>query len=841
MVILVPAVSAAEDDSTAVSAQLVIDVAVDGGRPGGDGVLSYSVPDRWRDRIVVGQLVWVPVRKKLALGIVRGLDADGRPFALKPLHAPVEPSFLLDPERMRLASWLARETGSSLFAAASPFFPPGVHHRAIEYLRLGATDEPTAGATPAQRRLLALLTEQGEISLEAARLALGQTLTTVIEKLEARGAIERVVRVAQHAPHPRVERFVRLLPAAAERTTAEVASGRAPRQRAVVEFLHQRARLAAVDTDGLILLGDLLARTGTDHAVIHALARKGVVEEVTLPRSIRRGDGGAAAVPTLTASQAAAWRAIELALVERNAQPMLLQGVTGSGKTEVYLRAVAWCLRHQRSAIVLVPEIALAAQMVRRVTARFGDQVAVLHSALPDAERYAAWQAIAAGHRRVVVGPRSALFAPVPMTDLGLIVLDEEHEAAYKQDAEPRYHARALAERMASQAGAVLLLGSATPAVETAWRAETGAVRRLVLPDRVGPRPAAAGDRSGGAALDLPEVEIVDMRLELHRGNAGLFSGALHELLERTLRQREQAILFLNRRGLATIVLCKRCGEALICPYCDVPLVFHADRGRLLCHRCNHREVPPPACPGCGSGLNYFGAGTQKVEEEVRRLFPAARVLRWDQDSVRRGGGHEGLLGRVERREVDIVVGTQMIAKGLDLPLVTAIGVVHADTMLHLPDFRSGERTFQLLTQVSGRAGRRAPGGRVVVQSYTPDHYAIQAAARHDYARFYAEEIDFRRIHRYPPFTRLVRYSYRDEDEARCAAQADDMSRRLARHARSRGVAIDLLGPTPAFAGRIRGRYQWQVILRGETIEPLLDDLPRRPGWTVDIDPQSML
>ena len=816
--------------------ETIVDVAVAGARPaGGDGALSYAVPDAWRGRIAVGQLVWVPLRRKLTLGLVLRLHDEPPAFALKPLHAPVEPTFRLDEGKLATAAWLARETACSLFAAAAPFMPPGVTHRAVEHLRLAGPPADPAALTAAQRRLLAFLDERGEVSLDAARAALGSSLVSVVAKLEAQGAIERVVRVAHHAPQPRTRRFVRLLDA-----PPAAGSGRAPRQQAVVDYLSQRSRLAPVEGDGLVPLADVLARTGTDYGVVGALARKGVLEEVALPR-VGPTPVASSAVPTLTAAQAAAWRSIEGALVARDPTPVLLHGVTGSGKTEVYLRAVAWCLRHGRAAIVLVPEIALASQVVRRFTARFPGEVAVLHSALGDAERHGAWQEIAAGTARVVVGPRSALFAPV--ADLGLIVVDEEHEGAYKQDAEPRYHARALAERLAARAGAVLLLGSATPAVETFWRSEEGAIRRLDLPTRVGPD---LGDRDGAwsrarGALELPAVEVVDMRLELHRGNASLFSAPLRDLLERTLGAREQAILFLNRRGLATVVLCRACGQTLLCPYCDVPLVFHADRQRLLCHRCNHRESPPRGCPTCGGGLNYFGAGTQRVEEEVRHLFPQARVLRWDQDAVRRQGGHERLLHRVERREVDVVVGTQMIAKGLDLPLVTAIGVVHADTMLHLPDFRSGERTFQLLTQVAGRAGRRAPGSRVVVQSYTPDHYAIQAAARHDYAAFYAEEIDFRRGHRYPPFARLVRYLFRDADEATCAAEAEEMARRLARHARSRGAAMDLLGPTPAFASRVRGRYQWQIVLRAADLEPLLDGLPTRPGWSVDVDPQSLL
>ena len=834
----------AEPTPLAVPAETFAEVAVDGARvSSGDGTLTYAIPERWSDRIGVGQLVWVPLRRRLALGVVIALRPDAPPFTLKPIHAPVEPAFCLDADRLDVAVWLARETATGLFAALAPFLPPGVTHRAVEHLRLVDPDAAaTADVTPAQRRLLALLDERGEISLDAARANLGRSLTSIVARLEARNLIERVARVTHRTPHPRLERFVRLVVA----DGVPVSPDRAPRQRAVVDYLVQRSRLAPTNGDGLVPLTDVLARTGTDHATVGALARKGVVEEVTLPYAANEREPAAAAVPALTPTQAVAWRAIEHALEARDPTPFLLHGVTGSGKTEVYLRAVAWCLRHGRAALILVPEIALASQVVRRFTARFPGAVAVLHSALSDAERYATWQAVAAGRFRIVVGPRSALFSPV--TDLGLIVLDEEHEAAYKQEGDPRYHARALAERLAAQQSAVVVLGSATPAVETFWRSRDSAagprtVHRLDLPDRVAPRldrSANSGDRPA-ATLALPEVEVVDMRLELHRGNASLLGQRLQEVVGRALARREQAILFLNRRGLATVVLCRACGTSLVCPFCDIPLVYHADRRRLLCHRCNHRETPPGGCPRCGGTLNYFGAGTQRVEEEVHRLFPQARVLRWDQDSVRRQGGHEAMLRRVERREVDVVVGTQMIAKGLDLPLVTAIGVVHADTMLHLPDFRSGERTFQLLTQVAGRAGRRAPGSRVVVQSYTPAHYAIQAASRHDYDAFYAEEIDFRRTHRYPPFTRLVRYLFRDADEAACAAEAEEMARLLARHARARRAPMDLLGPTPAFAARLRGRYQWQIVLRTPDLLPLLDGLPTRPGWSVDVDPQSLL
>lgn len=810
------------------------EVAVDGVAAGrGSGVLSYAVPTRWGGDLVVGQLVWAPLRKTFVLGVVTELGSERPAMDVRPLHALVEPAFRLDEDRLDIARWVARETACSLFAALAPFLPPGVTHRTTESVRLVERDGTLPeDLTTAQRTLASLLADRGEMSLDAARAATGQALTTVIPKLEARGVIERVARVADSEPRQRTERFLRLL------VDDENAVGRSPKQQAVRADLLRQRRLRRDGEEDIVATAAVRRRTGVDRATISALIAKGVVEEVELtldnaplPRP--------APAPLLTEEQAAVWRSIEGALAYRNPTPILLHGVTGSGKTEIYLRAVAWCLRHGRSAIVLVPEIGLATQVVQRFVDRFPGQVAVLHSALRDAERYQTWREIAAGRTRVVVGPRSALFAPV--SDLGLIVLDEEHEGAYKQESDPRYHARRLAEFLAARAGASIVLGSATPAVETTWRAGVGEVEHLSLPARIGISTPGAGPR---APLALPEVEVVDMRLELHHGNVGLLSERLQTALDETLRRREQAILLLNRRGLATIVLCRSCGLTLTCPHCDVPLVYHRDRQRLICHRCNEREPAPPACPTCNGGLNYFGAGTQRVEDEVRRRYKDARVMRWDQDSVRLQGGYEAMLARVERHEIDIVVGTQMVAKGFDLPLVTAIGVVQADTMLHLPDFRSGERTFQLLTQVAGRAGRRTPGSVVVVQSYTPEHYAIQAASRHDYDAFYAEEIDFRRNHGFPPFTRLVRYLYRDQNERTCALEAETMARELARHARvrqSRTGDVDLLGPTPAFAAKLRGKYQWQIVLRAVDLEPLLDGLPVRPGWSVDVDPQSML
>ncbi len=824
-----------QEPQSELTKRLIAEIAVDGAfSTASRGVLSYDVPVDMAEQLQPGRLVWVPLRHQLVLGIVMQVDEREEVSELKAINALVELDFAFTPAQLGTVRWLARESACSLFGAAAPFMPPGVTHRTVEHLSLTeqgrSVDELLL--PPVQRRLIAYLREGDSATLDAARIAVNAKLTTVVAKLVAAGLVDRTIRVVDSTPAPKPERFLRLVGNQAGELD------RAPKQKAIVDFLAQRARLAAVNSGGLVRESDVLERTGTDRGTVAALTRKGVIEEHLLDRAPKNPFVEERPAPNLTGSQAEAWGTIEQALDRGDSMPLLLHGVTGSGKTELYLRAVAWCLRHEKAAIVLVPEIALASQVVRRFQSRFPGQVAVMHSALPGRDRYAAWKAVAEGDLLIVVGPRSALFAPAPK--LGVIVLDEEHESAYKQESEPRYHARSLAEHLAVHAGCPLILGSATPSVETMWRSQHGTVRRISLPERVGPR--RDGDAFAGG-LELPPVEVIDMRLELHRGNASIISRPLAELIDRTLVAKEQTILFLNRRGLATVVICRTCGDALTCPNCDIPLVYHQDRGRLLCHRCNHHEPPLTRCPTCTGTLNYFGAGTQRVEEEVKKLFPSARVVRWDQDSIRKQGGHESLLHAIERREFDIVVGTQMVAKGLDLPMVTAIGVINADTMVYLPDFRAGERTFQLLTQVAGRAGRRTAGSKVIIQSYNPSHYAIDAASRHDYLTFYSEEIEFRRKHRYPPYSRLVRFLYRHTKEEHCSVEAEELARMLVRHARSQQVEIDLIGPTPAFATKLRGKYQWHVVLRAgaDDFERLLDELPARPGWTVDVDPQSLL
>lgn len=544
--------------------------------------------------------------------------------------------------------------------------------------------------------------------------------------------------------------------------------------------------------------------------------------------------------PTLTGQQGQVWREIYDAFGKEGRRVFLLHGVTGSGKTEIYLRALGRALRDNRQAIVLVPEISLTPQTVRRFSARFPGRVTVLHSGLSMGERYDQWRRVREGLVDVVVGPRSALFAPLPR--LGLIIVDEEHDASYMQDDwPPRYHAREAALTLARITGSLVILGGATPSLESYAQALRGQFRLLELPDRIRTRRGPGGKVQALVDSSMPRVQIVDMRDELRAGNRSMFSRALQQSLRETLRAGEQVILFLNRRGAATFVLCRECGYVARCTRCEVPYVYHADLERLVCHRCGRQIPPPQACPECGGrSIRQFGAGTERVVAEVQRLFPSVQVLRWDSDVARDQQSHDELLNSFIRQEASVMVGTQLVAKGLDLPLVTLVGVVSADTALHLPDFRAAERTFQLVTQVIGRAGRREEHGRAVIQTYHPDHYAIRAAALQDYKAFFRQEMAFRKRQGYPPLRQLALLAHTHAQELRCREEAFHLGRVLQERARAVPNAR-VLGPAPAFVHKQRGRFRWQLLLLAEDVHPLLDGLELSAGWTVIVDPVSLL
>jgi primosomal protein N' (replication factor Y) len=481
--------------------------------------------------------------------------------------------------------------------------------------------------------------------------------------------------------------------------------------------------------------------------------------------------------------------------------------------------------------MMLVPEIALTDQVVRVFVARFGEEVAVIHSRLSDGERHDEWRRLQTGAARIVVGARSAVFAP--LRDIGLIAVDEEHESSYKQESSPRYHAARTAEWRAERFGATVVLGSATPSVETYHRTETRQIERIDMPNRIGERP-------------LPEVRVIDMREEL-RARKALFSRELEDRMREALASKRQCILFLNRRGYSRFLLCRDCGEAIKCPNCAVSLTLHQNAHMLRCHHCAYGRRPPTVCPCCsGTRVLGFGLGTEKVEEEVNRLLPSARVLRMDRDTTTAKGSHGKLLGAFRSGQADVLIGTQMVAKGLDFSNVTVVGVVSADTSLHVPDFRAPERCFQLLTQVSGRAGRGDDPGVAVFQSFRPEHYAVSAAARHEYLAFYNSEIEFRRELRYPPFSRLAGFLCTGPTDADARRTSEALANGL------RGVvgkAGEILGPSPAPLQRIKNRFRWRVALRLPVGAPMpdlcrrvLNQVPAavRAATIADLDPQNM-
>jgi primosomal protein N' (replication factor Y) (superfamily II helicase) len=865
---------------------------------------TYAVPEEFADAIAPGQLVAVPLGDRLAPGLVWGLDAsddvavsaeEGASVPLRRLAAILIPEPLLAATHRALAEWLAEYYAAPLALAARLMVPPGLLAGLRAALRPVA-EPSTATVVDASEQagdeamVLALVRARGGVEREVVEQALGRrTADHAIASLIARGLVRLDMELPAAVARKRSVRIIHLVgsPAqieawrAAARATldsfprsalkrpawrADSAPARQAarqterllRQLAVLDALERPApdRSAAGDVAGW-RFEELRRLTRATESAVNELAEAGLVALETIqvrhdPLAGRRIEPSAP-LP-LTAPQTAALRAIVEALpaatgsTQDGAQGpvFLLHGITGSGKTEIYLPALAAVIARGHRGLVLVPEIALTPQAMARFAGRFPGRVALLHSGLTPAERVDEWRRIRASQVDIVVGSRSALFAPIER--LGLIVVDEEHEAAYKQGRAPTYHARDVAVRLGALAGATVVLGSATPSIEAYWLAEQSAYRLIELRERApASMPAGGADAAGPAfTVELPLVTLVDLRAELRAGNTSILSQALQSALHETLERGEQAILFLNRRGTASSVICRECGYVARCARCDVSMTFHASDRALLCHYCGRREPAPQTCPVCWSAsIRYFGLGTERVESAVKRQFPQARVLRWDRDTARTRRAHEDLLHAFAGRRADVLVGTQMIAKGLDLPAVTLVGVVSADVALFLPDFRASERAFQLLTQVAGRAGRAHLPGRVLVQTFNPDHFCIEAAARHDYHAFFAAEVTARRRYGYPPFRRFVKFTYEHTDRYTAQVEAAVLAERLERVIRTLDASeTDLVGPAPAFLERLRGRYRWQVILRSPNPPDALrlltrDDLPA--GWSVDVDPVSTL
>ncbi|MFC1909038.1 primosomal protein N', partial [Chloroflexota bacterium] len=793
---------------------------------------SYSIPSSLS--INIGQAVWVPFGNKTLQGIVIELSPQPAVEETREISGVIESQPVLSAAHVSLARWISDYYLAPLFDAVALMLPPGFERKVLTFISTtpdtGSRD--LSSLSHDQRQVFELVEKHGRTRL--------QELEKIIGSKKAQSAISRLVKQGLLVRNYQMERvkvkakevpYISLMIEADE--AHHLADGlrrhRADKQAALLDFL---ARTVQPVTSA-----EARKTTDCSAATVKSLLNKGFisVESVEVRREPISYNNIITSSPLpLTTAQRVAIEAIQSSLIQDKKKPdiFLLHGVTGSGKTEIYLQALAEAIKMGKRGIALVPEISLTPQTIERFAARFPHKVAVLHSQLSLGERFDEWQRIRNGEFDVVIGPRSAIFAPQP--ELGLIIIDEEHEWTYKQqDTSPRYHARAVALRLAELCGATVVLGSATPDVETYFQAQTGRYCLLQLPERVTPTDGAP----------LPEVEIVDLRDELKAGNRSIFSRSLAEEITRDVAEGTQVILFLNRRGASTFVQCRRCGLVLRCRRCEISLTYHTAENVLSCHQCNYKTSVPQTCPKCTSRqIKFLGIGTQKLEQETSYTFPQARRLRWDSDTTRHGVSHQEILNKFRNHEADILIGTQMVAKGLDLPLVTLVGVIIADTSLNLPDFRAGERTFQLLSQVAGRAGRGTSGGQVIIQTYSPDHYAILAAAKHDYTSFYDQEIAYRHQLHNPPFKQLALLVYNHTNDSLCQRETERMGNLLIMERDSRGIDdITLIGPAPAFIHRLRGRFRWQLILRGSKLSEFLSPVPFPRGWIIDIDPMSVV
>ena len=794
-----------------------------------DRLFDYAIPPSQIDAARPGCRVLVPFRNRRLTGVIMEHATDGA------FSGPIRPvERVLDLEPVVSAAMLAILRD----AAEEVLCPIGMAIAAALPAGTAPRIRPGYAATDRGRAALAARALRGPAAELLARLADGARSDAVLragaddgreaqallENLERDGLVVRVHLEGGPSARVAVSRHALMAPGVhLEPALASLA--RAPRQAALLR------RLAA----GELALEDL--EPEFSGRLLRALVERGFarIQERAAPRDVL-GDREEDRRVTLTPDQADALKPIGDAIRSRAPLTFLLHGVTGSGKTEVYLRAVGEALALGRQALVLVPEITLTHQIVARLRARFGDALAVLHSGLRPGERLEQWQRLRTGSTPIAVGARSALFAP--LENLGVLVIDEEHDTAYKNDEGFRYHARSLARRRAQAAGAPLILGSATPALETRYAADQGEVSRLVLAHRIGRRP-------------LPAVEIVDLaqaRDSAPRGRKLILTRPLRRAMTETLASGGQTILFLNRRGFSTAVMCFDCGHAERCPHCDVSLVYHAAANHLLCHYCDHAIPPPDQCSGCGApDTALLGLGTERLEEEVRVVFPQARIARLDRDTSAKRGYTQRVLRDLRAGRLDVLIGTQMVAKGHDFPGVRVVGVIAADIGLHMPDFRAAERTFQLLTQVAGRAGRDAAPGRVIVQTFVPSHYAVRPVSDHDYETFYAEELTHRAALGFPPVGSLAQTIVSAPEEEATRAAAETLA---AVGSAVAGDAAQCLGPAPAPLARLRDRYRYQLLFKGEAqavrraaraVLAAIADLPESVQASVDVDPVHML
>jgi primosomal protein N' (replication factor Y) len=790
-----------------------------------DRLFTYELPLTLRHRVQAGCRVVVPFGSRRLTGVVITLH-DATPLTdTREVLALRDAEPVLEADLLELGKWIAEYYCAPIGEVVRGMIPlSGETRRTTHYSLTEAGRDVARQLTTGTRKDPAVQI----LSLLEARPRTVEYLAGKVENARAilRGLIKRGWIAADEKEDERDP-----LRAKPERL-AVAFIGRPPEGIRLKK--NERELLAFLELHpGIHNLAQLAETLKQASESARSLARRGLVSlevEAGAPDT-----AFAKPKPELNPHQQAAFEAIEEALEAGEFRPFLIEGVTGSGKTEIYLRSIEATLARGKNALLLVPEIGLTPAVAGQFFHRFGKQVAILHSAFGDSERAEQWRRIRNGRARVIVGTRSGVFAPVQ--NLGLIVVDEEHDSSYKQQETPRYHGRDVALMRAKQAGAVAVLGSATPGVETRYNAEQNKYARLMLPERIARRP-------------LPCVEIVDMRLEfLETKRQATFSRKLLAEIEQRLANQEQAMLLLNRRGFSSFLICRACGERMLCENCSVALTHHRRNQRMLCHYCGFAHKIPAACPHCGSEyIQFFGTGAERVEDELYRHFPKARIARLDRDTASGKGAFERILQAFRDHDIDILVGTQMIAKGHDIPNVTLVGVVLADIGLSMPDFRSAERSFQLLTQAAGRAGRGDAPGRVVIQTLNPDHYAIRFAARQDYEGFYRKEIEFRKWLRYPPFAVLANVMIRSEKQEDALRMATQLSRLLTPP--PEGVRV--MGPAEAPILKVRNEFRYQILLKAAkraTLRQVLHSLRslaeaerwRSTALAIDVDPISLM
>ncbi len=869
--------------------------------PTQSGAFDYNLPPELADRVRPGHLVTIPFGAKIVQGVILRFIDHPAVSETKAVLSLVDADTVLTLYQLELAGWMSNHYLAPLSTCVGLMIPPGLEKQAdtLYTLNSARSETPIPEGKTIEARLVRLLAERGPLRGRQIESAFhGRNWRDAARRLELKRALSTQPVLMPPSVRPKYSRTARLACSAEEARQFYDRLGRAgstasARRRAMLEYLIQESR--PVETAWLFAVAASEHSGPGVPADIQRLEELGLV---SLGETENWRDPLADLVftpslpPRLTPDQRQAVDVITHAMQSGSSPaPILLHGVTGSGKTEIYLQAANEALRQGKQVVILVPEIGMTPQIVHRFGARFAGQVGLVHSNLSEGERYDTWRRARQGDLSIIVGPRSALF--VPLERPGLIIVDECHDDSYHNgEFLPYYHARETAAAYARLSGALCLLGSATPDIVTRRLAEEGQYQYIHLPARIlahrsaiaqqmakikADNPALKAPESQPGSryrpldptvqlgeaekldvqyTDLPPVQIVDMRLELQSENRSIFSRALQSALKTVFAAQQQAILFINRRGTATYVFCRSCGYVVRCPRCDTPLTYHtsvvgdAPGGptpatrvdSLLCHRCGYARRSPSACPNCQSNqIRQFGTGAEKVEAEVQQLLPEAHVLRLDYDTTRQKDSYEIILRHFSSHQADVLVGTQMIAKGLDLPLVTLVGAVLADVGLQLPDLRAAERTFQLLTQVAGRAGRSPLGGQVILQTFQPDNYVIQNAARHDYESFYEHELSMRRSLGYPPFARLVRLEYRSADNTK----AEQAARRLAGQLQTwleaeKRQLTELIGPAPCFFARQDRLYRWQIILRGPDPAGLLRGRILE-GWKIEVDPPSLL